>query len=41
VSGLHASLGDAGFFVAVLALLAAVLALSVQLSTILFERKEL
>jgi hypothetical protein len=41
VSEFHASLGDAGFFIAVLALLAALLALSAQASTILFERKEL
>ena len=41
VSGFHASLGGIGFFIGVLALLAAVLALSVQVSTILFERKEL
>ena len=41
VSAFHASLGDAGFFIAALALLAALLALSVQVSTVLFERKEM
>jgi hypothetical protein len=41
VSEFHASLGDAGFFIAVLVLLTALLALSVRVSTILFEGKEL